>query len=108
MSMAAGSPLTDGSHHQGCEWVAARSKRERVVNLTTQSVAYAHDGTPLTGCLVWDDSLRDRRPGIFVVHGGAGLDDHARDRARRLAALGYVAFAGDMYGDGVAGSRERI
>ena len=29
------------------------------------------------------------QPGI--VHGGAGLDDHARGQARRYAALGYVA-----------------
>jgi dienelactone hydrolase len=78
------------------------------MNLKTQSVAYAHDDTPLTGVLVWDDSRRDPRPGVVVVHGGAGLDAHARDRARRLAALGYVAFAADMYGDGVAGNRERI
>jgi dienelactone hydrolase len=78
------------------------------VNLKTQSVAYAHDDTPLTGFLVWDDGRSDRRPGIFVAHGGAGLDEHARDRARRLAALGYIVFAGDMYGDGVAGNRDRI
>jgi dienelactone hydrolase len=78
------------------------------MELQTQAVAYAHDGTPLTGFLVWDGRRSDRRPGIFVVHGGAGLDDHARGRARRLAALGYVVLAGDMYGDGVAGSRERI
>jgi len=44
----------------------------------------------------------------MVVHGGAGLDAHAEGRARRLAAMGYVAFACDMYGDGVAGHRDRI
>jgi dienelactone hydrolase len=78
------------------------------MNLKTQSVAYTHHDTSLTGFLVWDDSRSDRRPGIFVVHGGAGLDEHARGRARRLAALGYVVLAGDMYGDGVAGNRQRI
>jgi dienelactone hydrolase len=83
-------------------------QRRWCVNLNTRLVAYTHNETPLTGVLVWDDSRSDRRPGIFVVHGGAGLDEHARDRARRLAALGYVVFAGDMYGDGVAGSRDRI
>jgi dienelactone hydrolase len=48
------------------------------------------------------------RPGILVVHGGAGLDGHAEGRARRLAVLGFIVFACDMYGDGVAGNRERV
>jgi dienelactone hydrolase len=46
--------------------------------------------------------------GILVVHGGAGLDAHARGRAARMAELGYIAFACDMYGNGVAGNRERV
>jgi dienelactone hydrolase len=58
--------------------------------------------------LVVDDALQDRRPGILVIHGGAGLDDHAEGRAQRLAGLGYVVFACDMYGDGVAGDRQRV
>jgi dienelactone hydrolase len=57
---------------------------------------------------VYDETRSDPRPGILVVHGGAGLDAHAEGRAHRLAELGYVAFACDMYGDGVAGDRQRI
>jgi len=45
-------------------------------------------------------------PGILVIHGGAGLDDHAK--RRRLAELGFVVFACDMYGNGVTGNRERV
>ncbi|HEV8041262.1 MAG TPA: dienelactone hydrolase family protein [Bryobacteraceae bacterium] len=71
-------------------------------------IRYQDNDTPLTGFLVWDDARGDQRPGILVVHGGAGLDDHAKERARRLASLGYVAFACDMYGDGVAGDRQRV
>src|SRR6185369_14116033 len=37
-----------------------------------------------------------------------GLDAHAEGRARRFADRGHVAFACDMYGDGVAGDRQRI
>jgi dienelactone hydrolase len=44
----------------------------------------------------------------MVVHGGAGLDEHARLQVRRWAELGYVGFACDMYGDGVMGDRERV
>ncbi len=39
-----------------------------------------------------------KRPGIVVVHEAWGLGDHAMERARMLAKLGYVALAADMYG----------
>ena len=75
--------------------------------LTTRTVAYADQDAPLTGKLYWDiDSVP--RPGILLIHGGGGLDDHARGQASRYAALGYVVFACDMLGDGVAGDRERV
>lgn len=80
----------------------------RIVAITAESVKYRDGATPLTGYMVCDDGQSGRRPGVLVVHGGAGLDDHARGRARQMAALGYVAFACDMYGDGVGGDRERI
>jgi dienelactone hydrolase len=38
----------------------------------------------------------------------AGLDEHAREQAMRYAALGYVVFACDMFGDGIAGDRDRV
>jgi dienelactone hydrolase len=74
----------------------------------TQPVTYRDGDTPLTGFLAWDDTRTGKRPGILVVHGGAGLDDHAKGRARRLSELGFVVLACDMYGDGVAGNRERV
>ena len=77
------------------------------MDLRTASLAYAHGEQPLTGFLVWHDERTDRRPGVVVFHAGAGLDEHARDRARRIAGLGYVVFAADLYGDGVRGNRER-
>ena len=79
-----------------------------MLRIETQAVMYQDDHSHLAGLFVTDGERRDRRPGVLVVHGGAGLDDHARGRARRMAALGYVVFACDMYGDGVAGDRQRI
>jgi dienelactone hydrolase len=76
--------------------------------IRTQSVSYPDEDTSLTGFYAWDDASEEKRPGILVVHGGAGLDNHARNRAQGLAELGYVAFACDMYGDGVAGDRPRV
>jgi dienelactone hydrolase len=45
----------------------------------------------------------------MLVHGGAGLDDHARQQARRYAELGYVVLACDMFGRDIAGGpRQQI
>jgi dienelactone hydrolase len=61
--------------------------------------------TALTGVLY---APRDQpRLGILLIHGGAGLDDHARERAHRHARLGYTVLACHRYGNGVAGERER-
>jgi dienelactone hydrolase len=77
-------------------------------NMDTQQMGYRDQDTPLTGFLAWDDTRGSQRPGILVVHGGAGLDEHAKQRAQHIAELGFVAFACDMYGDGVAGDRQRV
>lgn len=68
--------------------------------LKSQVVDYQDGETRLQGYLVWDDSQTGRRPGVLVVHEWWGLNDYARQRARQLAELGYVAFALDMYGAG--------
>jgi dienelactone hydrolase len=78
------------------------------VNIGTVDWPYRDHDTPLTGALCRDESATAERPGILLIHGGAGLDEHAREQARRYAALGYVVLAGDMFGDGVAGDRERV
>src|SRR5438552_1555329 len=39
----------------------------------------------------------DRRPGIVVVHDDRGLDAWTKEQARRLAGLGYVVLAVDLY-----------
>jgi dienelactone hydrolase len=78
------------------------------MQIASKQQTYKDADTTLNGIFFWDESQTIKRPGVMVVHGGVGLDDHARNRARRFAELGYVAFACDMYGEGVAGNRERI
>jgi len=70
--------------------------------LITKQVDYKDGDVTLKGYLAFDDALKGKRPGVLVVHEWWGLNDHARKQAERLAALGYVAFALDMYGDGMA------
>lgn len=39
-------------------------------------------------------------PGVLVLSDILGLGDHAHERARRIAELGYAALAFDLHGDG--------
>ena len=68
--------------------------------IQTQEVQYASGGAQLNGFLAWDDSVKGKRPGVLVVHEWWGHNEHARERARMLAELGYTALAVDMYGNG--------
>ena len=77
------------------------------MKLKEEAVDYRDGDAELSGLLVWDGNEL-ARPGVLVVHGGGGLDDHAKRRARQLAELGLLAFACDMYGSAVTGDRERV
>jgi dienelactone hydrolase len=73
--------------------VANSAVKERDIN-------YQTDGVVLKGSLAYDDALPGRRPALLVVHEWWGLNEFARNSARRLAEAGYVALALDMYGEG--------
>ncbi len=66
----------------------------------TKEIEYQQDGTPLKGMIAWDDAKTARRPGVLVIHEWWGLNEHARNSARKLAEAGYVGFALDLYGNG--------
>jgi len=66
----------------------------------TKAISYKHGDVELEGYLAYDDSIKGKRPGVLVVHEWWGLNDYARKRAEKLAGMGYVAFALDMYGKG--------
>lgn len=74
--------------------------------MKTQAVTYGPSSAPLEGYLAYDDSSREPRPGILVVHEWWGLNDFIRNRAVELAKLGYVAFAADIYGRGLRASSQ--
>jgi dienelactone hydrolase len=64
-----------------------------------REIAYAAEGDDLIGTLAVPDG-GPRGPGVLIGHGGYGMTDDIKDRARRLAELGYVAFALDYHGRG--------
>jgi dienelactone hydrolase len=69
--------------------------------IVSRPVEYKDGDTVLEGYLAYDDATQNKRPGVLVVHEWWGLNDYVRTRVKRLAEMGYVAFALDMYGKGI-------
>ncbi|HEX5243451.1 MAG TPA: dienelactone hydrolase family protein, partial [Tepidisphaeraceae bacterium] len=67
----------------------------------TETVKYKAGSIEAEGFLAYDDSKPGKRPGIVVVPEWWGMTDYPKHRAQQLAELGYVAFAADMYGNGM-------
>lgn len=73
------------------------------MSIQTQTVEYKDGDTVLAAYMAWDDAVAGPRPGVLVSHAWAGRADFEDRKAERLAELGYVGFALDMYGQGVTG-----
>lgn len=69
--------------------------------LIGKTVEYRQGDTVLEGYLAYDDSIKEKRPGVLVIHEWTGVGPYERMRADELAKLGYVALAADIYGKGV-------
>ena len=69
--------------------------------IKTETVQYFDGKTVLEGYLAYDDTIKDPRPTVMIVHQWKGLGDYEKSRAQQIAAKGYVAFAIDIYGKGV-------
>ncbi len=67
----------------------------------TAVVEYRQGDAVLQGLVAYDSAGPPKRPGVLVVHDWLGVDDYMKKRVEQLAALGYVAFAADIYGKGV-------
>lgn len=72
--------------------------------IVTNTVVYLDGDVVLEAFFAFDDALTGRRPTVLINHTWVGRDDFVAGKAKKLAALGYVGFAVDMYGKGVLGS----
>lgn len=64
--------------------------------------ALIHDGPDgrFEGVFAWDGAVSGARPGVLVVPNILGQKEEDNAKAEALAALGYAAFACDVYGQG--------
>ncbi len=70
------------------------------MSIKTKPVEYMDGKQKCVGFLAWDESYANAKPCVLVNHAWGGLDSFAEDKAIQMAALGYVGFALDNYGDG--------
>ena len=72
--------------------------------IVSNTVRYLDGDVLLEAFFAYDDSFSGRRPAVLINHTWAGRDNFVAEKAKKIAALGYVGFAVDMYGKGVLGS----
>ena len=70
--------------------------------MKTETVNYQAKNIDLKGYVAFPDV--DNAPLVLIAHTWAGKDEFVHQRAEELAALGYVGFAVDMYGNGKVGA----
>ena len=72
--------------------------------IVTTTTSYMDDDVVLEAYIAFDDALKGLRPAVLVNHAWGGRNDFVAEKAEKLAEMGYVGFALDMYGQGILGS----
>ena len=77
------------------------SAAQKPAAIKGEEITYtAADGTILKSYVAYNENEKGKRPAVIVVPEWWGNNDYSRMRARKLAELGYIAIAVDMYGEG--------
>lgn len=71
--------------------------------MTTELIPYTEGGDAFDAFIA-RPSAAGSHPAVFICHAFGGRDAFAEERARRLAELGYVGAAIDLYGVGKRGT----
>jgi dienelactone hydrolase len=66
----------------------------------SEVLKYEVNGLNMESVLYFDETKTGQRPAVVVFPEGFGLSEHAKEKAQRLAALGYVTLVSDLYGGG--------
>lgn len=72
--------------------------------IISNTVIYLDGDVLLEAFFAFDDALTGQRPAVLINHAWGGRDDFVAEKAKKLAELGYLGFAVDMYGKGVLGT----
>jgi dienelactone hydrolase len=79
---------------------ATNNQKNDSMNIKEDKVEYSLDTVKMIGYVAYDANKEGKRPIVLVVHEWWGLTEYPRMRAKKLAELGYLAMAVDLYGNG--------
>jgi dienelactone hydrolase len=68
--------------------------------MAEKKVAYQVNGRQFEGMLVYDDSVKGKRPAIFMQPDWKGVCSDTIGQAREVAGKDYVVLMADMFGQG--------
>lgn len=71
--------------------------------MITTTIDYQDGDTQLEGYLAYDETGTPK-PAVLIAHDWSGRREFACKAAERIAAMGYIGFALDMYGKGIFGA----
>lgn len=63
---------------------------------TVRDVSFESDGRTYVSCVVAPDT-KEPLPGVFMVPNWMGVTDAAKEKAARIADMGYVVYVADLY-----------
>ncbi len=66
----------------------------------SEVLKYDVNGLHMESHLYFDPAKSGKRPGVLVFPEAFGLSDHTKEKAQRVAELGYVTLANDLFGNG--------
>ena len=75
------------------------------MTILTRTVEYKDGDAEFEAYMAWEEG-NDPKPGVLVSHAWGGRSDFEDGKADRLAELGYVGLAIDLYGKGRRGSNK--
>ena len=67
----------------------------------SKTVEYKKGKDTFEGLLVYPENAKGNAPGILMIHNWLGVTEETKSQATRMAELGYVVFAADIFGKGI-------
>lgn len=68
--------------------------------IVRQTLVYRGPGGPFEGVIAYEDEVTTPRPAVLIVPNVLGQKEADNVTAEKIARLGYVGFAADVYGQG--------
>ena len=69
--------------------------------MKVENLQYKDGDLNLHGLVAYDETISGKRPGVVIMPDAFGIAPFVKERAERLAKLGYVGFGADPYGNGL-------